>query len=102
MQTVFSFRNVHPPEPWAHARIVEVDNWEDIEMDRNDDNCSADSRRFGDSASGQGKGSGIIATATKAIRAVTTIVVFGVPLVAGTAALLGYGVYKTYKRFSSR
>jgi hypothetical protein len=71
-------------------------------MDRNDDNRSADSRRFGESAGGQGEGSGIIVTATKAIRAVTAIVVFGVPLVAGTAALLGYGVYKTYKRLSGR
>jgi hypothetical protein len=71
-------------------------------MDRNDDNCSADSPRSGESAGGQGKGSGIIATATKAIRAVTAIVVFGVPLVAGTAALLGYGIYKTFKRHSGR
>jgi hypothetical protein len=102
MQTVLSFLDVHPPQSWEHTRIVEVDNQEDTEMDRNDDNCSADKRRFGESAGGQGKGSGVIAAATKAIRAVTAIVVFGVPLVAGTAALLGYGVYKTFKRLSGR
>ncbi|HME42056.1 MAG TPA: hypothetical protein VKF36_03135 [Syntrophorhabdales bacterium] len=76
-----------------------MDNVEDIEMDHGDDyKYSADNRRAGEPGSGQEKASGKIATATKAIRAITAIVVFGVPLVTGTATLLGYGVYKAYKR----
>ena len=71
-------------------------------MDHNDDyKYSADSRRPGQPASGQGKASGKIATAAKAIRAVTAIVVFGVPLITGTVTLLGYGVYKAYKRITA-
>jgi hypothetical protein len=71
-------------------------------MDHRDDyRYSPDSRRLGESASGQGKASGKIGTAAKLIRAVTSIVVFGVPLVTGTAALLGYGIYKAYKRITA-
>ncbi len=70
-------------------------------MDHRDDYQHApDSRRPGESASGQGRASGNIAAAAKVIRAVTTIVVFGVPLVTGTATLLGYGFYKAYKRIT--
>lgn len=68
---------------------------------RDDDQYSPDSRRPGESARGQGKASGKIATAAKVIRAVTSIVVFGVPLVTGTATLLGYGIYKAYKRITA-
>ncbi len=32
-------------------------------------------------------------------RAVSTIVVFGVPLAAGTAAIICYGINKIYKKF---
>jgi hypothetical protein len=72
-------------------------------MDHRDDyKYSADSRRPSEPAGGQGMASGKIATATKAIRAITAIVVFGVPLVTGTATLLGYGIYKAYKRITSR
>ncbi len=67
---------------------------------RADYKYSADSRRPGEPASGQGKASGTIATAAKAFRAITAIVVFGIPLVTGTATLLGYGVYKAYKRIT--
>jgi hypothetical protein len=64
-------------------------------MDHRDDyNYSADSPRHGEPVSGQGKASGKIATTTKTMRAITAIVVFGVPLVTGTATLLGYGIYR--------
>jgi hypothetical protein len=70
-------------------------------MDHRDDyHYSPDGRRPGKPASGQGEASGKIATAAKAIRAITAIVVFGVPLVTGTATLLAYGVYKAYKRIT--
>jgi hypothetical protein len=72
-------------------------------MDHRDDHqCSADRHRSGEPASGQGKGSKKIATVTKAIRAITAIVVFGIPLVTGTVTLLGYGIYEAYKRMTSR
>ena len=71
-----------------------------MEMDRRDDyEGSADSRKPGEPASGQGEGLGRLA---KAFRAITAIVVFGIPLVTGTAAVLGYGVYKAYKRMAGR
>jgi hypothetical protein len=31
-------------------------------------------------------------------RAISTIIVFGIPLVVGTAAIAGYGVYAAFKR----
>jgi hypothetical protein len=72
-------------------------------MDRKDDyKCSVDRHKSDEPANGRGKGSKRIATVTKAVRAITTIVVFGVPLVIGTATLLGYGVYEAYKRMTSR
>jgi hypothetical protein len=43
-----------------------------------------------------------IATATKVVRAITAIVVFGIPVVTGTAVLLGYGVHKLYERITGR
>jgi hypothetical protein len=63
---------------------------------------SGDSRISGETANGQGKGQKKIATVTKAIRALTTVVVFGIPLVTGTVTLLGYGIYEVYKRMTSR
>ena len=70
--------------------------------DRDDCTCSDDSHRSGEGADGQGKGSKKITTAAKAIRAITAIVVFGVPLVTGTATLLGYGIHKAYRRMTGR
>ena len=32
------------------------------------------------------------------IRAISTIIVFGIPLIAGTTAIFGYGVYKAFKK----
>lgn len=32
------------------------------------------------------------------VRAATTVVVFGIPLIAGAAAVLGYGAYKAFKK----
>ena len=72
-------------------------------MDHRDDyKCSADRHRSDEPANGQGTGSKKIATVTKAIRAITAIVVFGIPLVTGTVTLLGYGIYEAYKRMTSR
>lgn len=31
-------------------------------------------------------------------RAATTVIVFGIPLIVGTAAIIGYGAYKAYER----
>jgi hypothetical protein len=33
-----------------------------------------------------------------AIKAVSTIIVFGIPLAVGTAIMVGYGAYKAYKK----
>lgn len=38
-----------------------------------------------------------LATTANIVKAVSTVIIFGVPL-AGTAALFGYGVYKVYKK----
>ncbi len=51
---------------------------------------------------GQGRASGKLDTAAKAFRAATAIVVFGIPLLTGTAAVLGYGVYRAYKRIAGQ
>jgi hypothetical protein len=48
------------------------------------------------------RGQGKIATAAKVVRAITAIVVFGIPVVTGTAVLLGYGVHKLYQRITGR
>ncbi|HBA54939.1 MAG TPA: hypothetical protein DCZ04_10950 [Syntrophorhabdus aromaticivorans] len=58
--------------------------------------------RPGDSARPPGKTPGRISTAEKVFRAATALVVFGIPLVAGTAALLGYGVSKAYRRITRK
>jgi hypothetical protein len=42
---------------------------------------------------------GEITSLGKAVRGSIALLVFGVPLVAGTAALLGYGAYNAYKRW---
>jgi hypothetical protein len=52
-------------------------------------------------AKGQKNESGLTSVA-RAFRAVTAIAVFGIPMVAGVATFLGLGVYKAYKRFTSR
>jgi hypothetical protein len=71
-------------------------------MDNNSYQNSTDSNRPSQSARGQGKESGRITTAARVFRAVTAIVVFGIPLIAGSATLLGYGFYKAYKRVADR
>ncbi|MBP1734428.1 MAG: hypothetical protein H6Q53_715 [Deltaproteobacteria bacterium] len=67
---------------------------------RDDFKTYADSRRSGGPASEQKNKSGKITAAAKAFRAMTAVVVFGIPLVAGTAALLSYGIHKAYKRIT--
>jgi|GEM_PF-5875075 len=52
----------------------------------------------GKSAIKQYKKSGESSPHVKAFRAITAIVVFGIPLVAGTAAILSYAVTSVYKR----
>jgi hypothetical protein len=32
------------------------------------------------------------------VRAASTVIIFGVPLIVGTAAILGYGAYKAYEK----
>jgi hypothetical protein len=73
-------------------------------MDHGDDyKRSADRDRSDEPARVEGKkGSKRIATVTKTVRAVTAVVVFGIPLAAGTVTLLGYGIYQAYKRITSR
>ncbi|MCX5814259.1 MAG: hypothetical protein NT178_17205 [Proteobacteria bacterium] len=34
----------------------------------------------------------------KAIRAASAIIVFGIPLITGTALMIGYGAYNIYKK----
>lgn len=45
-----------------------------------------------------GEESGKLATAAKVFRAATAIVVFGIPLLVGTVAVVGYGAHEVYKR----
>ena len=33
-----------------------------------------------------------------AVKAITTIIIFGVPLIAGTLVMASYGVYRAYKK----
>jgi hypothetical protein len=70
--------------------------------DRDDHRCSADCDRPGEGANGQERGSKKIAAAAKLFRAATAVVIFGVPLITGTAALLGYGIHKAYERLTGR
>jgi hypothetical protein len=70
-------------------------------MDQRDDcTCNADNHGSSEPVGTQEKGSGKIAFAAKIVRATTAIIVFGIPLVTGTATLVGYGLYKAYKRIT--
>jgi hypothetical protein len=69
---------------------------------RNDNKHFRDNGIYGEPAGGRGKGSAKIATAAKVLRAITAVVVFGIPMVTGAAALLGYGVHKAYKRITGK
>lgn len=70
-------------------------------MDHKDDyKYSARDRRSGKDVDKEGKVPKKIPAAAKVIRATFAIVVFGVPLITGTAALLGYGVHKAYERLT--
>ncbi len=48
------------------------------------------------------KKAGKLDTAAKVVRAATAIVVFGIPLAVGTAALVGYGACKLYGMIRGR
>jgi hypothetical protein len=70
---------------------------------RNDYKRSGEHHRSAEPANDrQGKGSKKIVTAAKTIRAVTAIAIFGIPVVVGTATVLGYGVHKAYKWIAGR
>ncbi len=66
---------------------------------RDDRECSADCRKRATSAGHQRQGLGRLA---KAVRATTAIVVFGIPVMTATAALIGYGIHTAYKRITGR
>jgi len=55
-------------------------------------------KRTSKSAVEKNKMSGEVSPPVKTFRAVTAVVVFGIPLAAGTAAILSYAVKSIYKR----
>ena len=61
---------------------------------KGDSGCSTDSLEPGD----EGRSKGKVAAVAKAFRAANAIVVFGFPLLVGTAALIAYGAHKVCKR----
>jgi len=61
-----------------------------------------DDHRSGEPTYRQRKGARKIATAAKAARAVSAIVFFGIPVVVGTATIIGYGIHKVYKWTAGR
>ncbi len=61
---------------------------------------SIDKQTLETGASAEGDSSAKATTAAKAFRALTAVVVFGIPLVTGAVALIGYGVHKAYKRIT--
>lgn len=70
-------------------------------MNRSDvDEQSAHKFTRGEPVRGQGRESTKIGTAAKAFRAVTAVVVFGIPLIAGVAALVSYGAHRAYRRIT--
>ncbi len=71
-------------------------------VDRSRD-WNADKRASGTTISGrQVEGSGILSSTAKAFRAVTAVVVFGIPLAVGGSLLLGYGLHRIYSRLTGR
>jgi len=54
-------------------------------------------KRAFDHVSAHDRESGGVSPAAKAFRAVTAIMVFGIPLVTGAAAILSYAVRTVYK-----
>lgn len=69
---------------------------------RHDRSCSADEAMIGEHADGREEESERVAPAEKTFRVGTAIAVFGVPLVAGVAALIGYGVQKLIKAITGK
>jgi len=43
-----------------------------------------------------------ISAPAKVFRVMATVVVFGIPLITGAAALIGYGAHQVYKRISGK
>ncbi len=49
-----------------------------------------------------GHGPQKIVLAAKALRGLTAVVVFGLPLAVGAAGVAGYGLYKVYRRLKGK
>jgi hypothetical protein len=72
-------------------------------MDHGYDYKSSEGRcTSGGHASRKEKESGEVVAVAKAFRAITAVVVFAIPLVAGAATVLGYGAYKAYRRITGK
>jgi hypothetical protein len=69
--------------------MTELNNHED--PDRPASERPSDSTLFGKAPPG-------LATAAKVFRVATAVTVFAIPLVVGTAALVGFGAREVYKR----
>jgi len=61
---------------------------------------SLDSETPETGASSGGDSSAKVTTVVKVFRALTAVVVFGIPLITGAVALVSYGVHKAYKRIT--
>jgi len=59
-------------------------------------NASAGSARSGERHSGK------LAAAGKVFRVAAAVTVFGIPLLVGTVAVIGYGVHEAYKALKRR
>jgi hypothetical protein len=68
---------------------------------KHDDERSARSSP-GDPGHVPGERSEKTSAAEKVVRAAAAVLVFGIPLVAGTVALLGYGASKVYQRITRK
>lgn len=80
-----------------------VADQEDVTMDRKDA-ClnSSDPAMVREHTGAQEEAPARVGPAEKAFRATTALLVFGIPLFAGAAALVGYGVQKLLKGLRGR
>lgn len=70
-------------------------------MDRRNEHGSSENHyRFGGQADRRGKTGKKVAAVTKAIRATSAVVFFGIPAAVGVITLVGYGVHKVYKQIT--
>jgi hypothetical protein len=72
-------------------------------MDRRNEYGSLENHYgFGGPADGRGKIGKKVTAVTKATRAISAVVFFGIPSAIGVITLVGYGVHKAYKRITRR